>query len=73
MYYDLLKTLQQLDFGIIILGLRMKSQPRGEAKLRLLTNANERSIFVSDPSFEMVDLIFDTISPRCLQAHPMIM
>lgn len=51
----------------------MKSQPRGEAKLRLMANSNERSIFVADPSFEMVDLIFDTISPVTLQAHPMIM
>ena len=33
MYYELMKTIHELDFGIIILGVRMKSQARGEAKL----------------------------------------
>ena len=33
MYKELVKRIRELDFGIIILGVRMKSQARGEAKL----------------------------------------
>ncbi len=51
----------------------MKSQPRGRARLEEMADMNERSMFISDPSFAMIDLVFDAISPVSLQSPQMIM